>query len=160
MLKSWAIPKGPSLNPADKRLAMPTEDHPMEYAKFEGVIPEGYGAGTVMVWDIGFCRSVKKRPGGKLLSLEETYRRGIMDFHLRGFKLHGRFVLVRSKGATQAGAGRESWLFFKVKDRYADPNGNITRTAANSALTGRSLAQIKKEESGPGAGKSQWKSNK
>src|SRR6266508_4255067 len=95
VLKSWAVPKGPSLKPKDKRLAMPTEDHPMEYADFEGVIPEGeYGAGPVIVWDRGTFRNLTE-DGGKEIPVEEAVERGHVKVWLEGEKLTGGFALTR-----------------------------------------------------------------
>ena len=136
VLVSWAVPKGPSLNPADKRLAIQTEDHPIEYANFEGVIPEGhYGAGTVMVWDKGTYQS---DPDG---SAAEQLSQGELKFTLHGKKLQGGFVLIRT-GLKSAGArNQRSWLLIKRQDEYADPSWNIDRYDW-SVLTGRSLEEI------------------
>jgi bifunctional non-homologous end joining protein LigD len=112
VLKSWAVPKGPSLNPAEKRLAVMVEDHPVEYIDFEGVIPEGsYGAGPVVVWDAGtYEASEPGEPGAQLGS-------GKLSFILRGKKLRGGFALSRfARGQT----GKE-WLLMKKKDGHADP---------------------------------------
>jgi len=113
VLKSWAIPKGPSLNPADKRLAVIVEDHPLEYIDFEGIIPEGsYGAGAVVVWDHGTYEP--SGPGDP----EAQLRSGKIAFSLHGMKLKGGFALARlAKGET----GKE-WLLMKKKDEYADPS--------------------------------------
>src|ERR1700694_4853522 len=134
VLVSWAVPKGPSLNPADKRLAVQTEDHPMEYANFEGVIPEGqYGAGTVMVWDKGTYET-----GG---SAARQLAEGELKFVLHGKKLQGGFVLIRT-GLKSVGARRQrSWLLIKRQDEYADPAWNIDRYDW-SVLTGRNLEEI------------------
>lgn len=108
-LASWAVPKGPSMNPKDKRLAMHVEDHPMEYADFAGVIPAGnYGAGTVEIWDRGRFQPLVDPLAG--------VASGVLDFLLEGDRLHGGFALVKlqkSKG--------DSWLLFKKKDAFADP---------------------------------------
>jgi bifunctional non-homologous end joining protein LigD len=135
-LVSWAVPKGPSLNPADKRLAIQTEDHPIEYANFEGVIPEGqYGAGPVMVWDKG---TYQTDPGG---SAAEQLSQGELKFTLHGEKLQGGFVLIR-RGLTSVGVrGQRSWLLIKRRDEYADRSWNIDRYDW-SVLTGRSMEEI------------------
>jgi bifunctional non-homologous end joining protein LigD len=135
-LVSWAVPKGPSLNPADKRLAIQTEDHPLEYTNFEGVIPEGqYGAGPVMVWDKG---TYQTDPGG---SAAEQLAQGELKFTLHGEKLQGGFVLIR-RGLKSAGArGQRSWLLIKRRDEYADRSWNIDRYDW-SVLTGRSMEEI------------------
>ena len=137
VLVSWAVPKGPSLNPADKRLAIQTEDHPIEYANFEGVIPEGqYGAGTVMVWDKGTYQTDPEGSAPK--QLEE----GELKLTLNGKKLRGGFVLIRTGGLKSTGSrGQQSWLLIKRKDEYADPSWNIDRYDW-SVLTGRSLEEI------------------
>jgi len=134
-LKSWAVPKGPSLNPADKRLAVQTEDHPLEYAHFEGVIPEGgYGAGTVMLWDRGTYEVVGQ------CSASEQVARGELKCTLRGEKLHGGFALVKLRRSEK---GNE-WLLIKHKDTSADPKWNI-EAHDGSVLTGRSLDEIAKD---------------
>jgi bifunctional non-homologous end joining protein LigD len=116
VLKSWAVPKGPSLNPADKRLAVMVEDHPVEYIDFEGIIPEGsYGAGPVVVWDCGTYEA--SEPGDPAAQL----RSGKLAFTLNGKKLKGAFALARfAKGQT----GKE-WLLMKKKDEYADPSWTL-----------------------------------
>jgi len=142
VLKSWAVPKGPSMDPKVKRLAIPTEDHPLDYADFEGVIPEGqYGAGTVMVWDIGTYRDLKSETKGAH-SIEECYDRGHLDIWLDGKKLKGGFRMVRTK----RGGAKPQWLLWKKKDEHAQPGRDILLEAPNSALTGRDLSQIRSEE--------------
>ncbi len=137
VLKSWAVPKGPSLNPKDKRLAVPTEDHPLEYADFEGVIPEGeYGAGTVMVWDIGAYRNITEKKG-QPVSMAEAVPHGHVKVWLEGKKLRGGFALTRFKKSPD-----EAWLLVKADDEAADPETDILEKAADSALTGRSLEEI------------------
>ena len=136
VLVSWAVPKGPSLNPADKRLAVQTEDHPVEYNNFEGVIPEGqYGAGTMMVWDKGTYETDGEDSAAQQLS------QGELKFVLHGKKLRGGFVLIRTD-LKSAGARRQrSWLLIKRHDEYADPAWNIDRYDW-SVLTGRNLKGI------------------
>jgi bifunctional non-homologous end joining protein LigD len=134
-LKSWAVPKGPSLNSADKRLAVQTEDHPLEYGGFEGKIPEGnYGAGTVMVWDRGTFV-----PEGNVDAAQQL-QRGEIKFSLNGEKLRGSFVLVKLRNSEK---GNE-WLLIKHKDVLEDPAYNVDEHDG-SALTGRTLAEIKEE---------------
>jgi DNA ligase D-like protein (predicted 3'-phosphoesterase) len=141
VLKSWAVPKGPSINPIDKRLAVPTEDHPMAYADFEGIIPTGnYGAGTVMIWDTGTYENIKKK-NGKLIPLKECYEKGQIEIILHGKKLHGGFTLIRLTTS-----GQERWLLIKMRDEYADARKKPVTSEPNSALTGRTMAQIKNEE--------------
>jgi bifunctional non-homologous end joining protein LigD len=134
-LKSWAVPKGPSLNPEDKRLAVRTEDHPMDYANFEGNIPEGnYGAGTVMVWDRGTFQAEGTENAAKQV------QRGEIKFGLNGEKLRGSFVLVKLKNSEK---GNE-WLMIKHKDAAVDPDWDID-AHDGSVLTGRVLEEIQAE---------------
>lgn len=111
VLKSWAVPKGPSMNPKDKRLAVQVEDHPLAYANFEGTIPEGnYGAGTVEIWDSGTYTYIEK-----YRSVEEAIEHGILEFKLHGQKLKGLFTLVR----TDMDGKEKNWLLMKKEDAYA-----------------------------------------
>jgi bifunctional non-homologous end joining protein LigD len=114
VLLSWAVPKGPSLNPADKRLAMQTEDHPYDYGTFEGVIPEGYGAGIVMLWDRGTWTPETE-------DVDAALRKGDLKFTLDGFKLKGSWVLVRTGGryAGRSGPPDRSWLLIKHRDDWS-----------------------------------------
>src|SRR5258706_321774 len=132
-LKSWAVPKGPSLDPTQRRLAAHVEDHPMDYAGFEGVIPKGqYGGGSVIVWDRGTWSPVEDPHAG--------YRRGALKFTLDGEKLHGRFVLVRMK--TPDGSDK-NWLLIKERDEYArrGPAGEVVNTLPRSVKTGRRIEE-------------------
>ena len=139
VLKSWAVPKGPSMDPKVRRLAVPTEDHPMAYADFEGVIPEGhYGAGTVIVWDSGTFQNTK----GEDASFAENLEEGHATIQLKGSKLEGKFALIRTK----RGGKRPQWLFFKMKDDYAKPGSDITAELPNSSKTGRSLSEVSEQE--------------
>ena len=144
VLVSWAVPKGPSMNSADKRLAIRTEDHPLEYAEFEGVIPEGqYGAGTVMIWDTGTYDSTNDN-----IPPEQQLAQGKIDIDLHGAKLRGGFSLVRTGKCSAESKGRERWLLVKRRDEYADPSWDIESPRLDrSVLTGRSLKQI--ERGGP-----------
>ena len=137
VLKSWAVPKGPSMDPDEKRLAIPTEDHPIEYADFEGVIPEGhYGAGTVIVWDKGYFENTKEDK-----SFDESLKDGHSTIRIMGQKLKGKFALIRT------GKGdNPRWLFFKMKGEEAESGSNITEEQPNSAKTGRSLEEVAEEE--------------
>jgi bifunctional non-homologous end joining protein LigD len=138
-LVSWAVPKGPSLNSADKRLAVQTEDHPLEYGGFEGKIPEGsYGAGTVMVWDRGTF-AVENLPGRNLDAAQQL-QKGEIKFSLNGEKLRGSFVLVKLKKSEK---GNE-WLMIKHKDAAEDPAWNVDEHDG-SVLTGRTIEEIKEE---------------
>jgi bifunctional non-homologous end joining protein LigD len=134
VLKSWAVPKGPSLDPAVRRLAMQVEDHPVDYAKFEGVIPEGeYGGGTVMVWDYGTYEPENSDNVGDAL------RKGELKFSLNGKKLKGSWVLVRTR--------ERQWLLMKHRDYYTTEE-DVTEVAPVSILTRRTLAEIAEDEGG------------
>src|SRR5437016_4002168 len=136
VLKSWAIPKGPSTNPKDKRLAMPTEDHPMEYGKFEGVIPEGeYGAGSVIVWDFGTYRNLTERNGQEIL-IEDALREGRAKLWLDGKKLKGGYALTR------IGARPVRWLLVKMNDPQANAQLDITKREPPSVLSGKTVEEI------------------
>ena len=142
VLKSWAVPKGPSMDPIVKRLAVPTEDHPMGYLDFEGVIPKGnYGAGTVIVWDIGLYRNLK----GDDADLDRNLDEGHATIWLEGAKLRGGFALIRTK----RGGKRPQWLFFKMKDEQALPGSEILSERPNSVKTGRSLKEVEEQEEPP-----------
>jgi bifunctional non-homologous end joining protein LigD len=136
VLLSWAVPKGPSLNPKDKRLAMKVEDHPLDYGEFEGVIPEGYGAGIVMLWDRGTWQ-----PEGK--TVEEGLKKGDLKFTLDGYKLKGSWVLVRTGGYAGSSRGEDSrsWLLIKHKDDWAGPV-DITTFAPHSVKSGGDFEDI------------------
>ena len=133
VLLSWAVPKGPSLDPATKRLAMMVEDHPIEYGEFEGVIPSGYGAGIVLLWDRGTWTPEVADVGGAL-------RKGDLKFTLDGYKLKGSWVLVRTKGAW-AGGGDRSWLLIKHRDDWSG-NVDITEFAPLSVKSEGDFADI------------------
>jgi bifunctional non-homologous end joining protein LigD len=146
VLKSWAVPKGPSLDPADKRLAMQVEDHPVSYFDFEGTIPEGnYGAGTVMVWDVGTWEPIGNPA--------ETLRKGDLKFSLNGEKLKGEFALVHIKSRRPDSKGTE-WLLIKHRDAYVQPGYDIDKYDY-SVLTKRSLNEIAGD-----AGSAEWTSSK
>ncbi|MGI5372910.1 DNA polymerase ligase N-terminal domain-containing protein [Streptomyces sp. CA-251387] len=142
VLKSWSVPKGPSDDPHDKRLAMPTEDHPLEYEEFEGVIPKGeYGGGTVIVWDHGTYEPLSHDRKGRPVDFDESIERGHATFRLRGSKLHGEYALTRFRGGQDG--DREAWLLVKAgKGSRARAHGTPDPYRARSALTGRTLAQV------------------
>ena len=127
------------MNPADKRLAVRTEDHPLEYAKFEGVIPPGqYGAGTVMVWDFGKYESPEDRPP------EEQLASGKIHVVLQGEKLCGAFTLIKLERQSKNSSRRDYWLLIKSRDEYADPSWDIESPRFDySVLTGRTLEEIR-----------------
>lgn len=144
VLKSWAVPKGPSVNPNDKRLAVLVEDHPLDYADFEGVIPEGeYGAGAVIVWDRGTYGNLKEEAGeGAPVSMADAIEAGEIAVRLEGEKLRGGFALVR----TRMGGNPKNWLLIKMKDTDADPRRNPVENEPASVLTGRTIEKILEEE--------------
>lgn len=142
-LKSWSVPKGPSTDPSEKRMAIPTEDHPLEYADFEGVIPEGdYGAGTVMIWDKGTFENIKEDDDGKQIPLKKSFEEGTVEIYLRGEKLQGGYALIKMKSGKMEG----NWLLIKMDDDKADARRNPVNTETKSVKTGRSLEEIKKEK--------------
>jgi bifunctional non-homologous end joining protein LigD len=158
VLKSWAVPKGPSLDPADKRLAMQVEDHPVSYFDFEGIIPEdNYGAGTVMVWDVGTWQPLSPVPvQGKYVAGTEAeavamLAKGDLKFRLDGKKLKGDFALVKMKGRRPGSKGTE-WLLIKKHDDH-EVEGYDIDAFDESVLSKRSLAEIAGDE-----GSAEWRS--
>jgi bifunctional non-homologous end joining protein LigD len=132
ILKSWAIPKGPSVNPSHKRLAILTEDHPLQYQNFEGTIPEGhYGAGTVIVWDKGTYENLSE------LTPEQSFEKGSLKFQLNGKKLKGGFTLIRFRPP-------KHWLLKKAKDNNANAKTDILKQD-KSVKSGRTIEQIEKK---------------
>ena len=147
-MKSWAVTKGPSTDPADKRLAVRTEDHPISYNTFEGTIPKGqYGGGTVMLWDRGTWEPVTDDPQGELA-------KGKIAFNMHGERMKGRWALVRMKPRSAADAKRENWLLIKEKDEHVRPLGDFLSAATTSITTGRTREEI---ETGNSA---VWNSNR
>ena len=125
VLKSWAVPKGPSTNPKDKRLAIETEDHPLEYASFEGVIPEGqYGAGSVIVWDTGSYVNISKKDGQDI-TLAQALENGHSAFWLEGKKLSGGYALTKTS---------RGWILVKMRDEKADASRDILKESPGSVL--------------------------
>lgn len=140
VLKSWAVTRGPSLDPADKRLAVRTEDHPLDYGAFEGNIPKGeYGGGSVMLWDRGTWEPI---PGKRADDLKD----GHLHFILHGERMKGEWLLVRMKG--RPGEKRENWLLRKVEDSHASDSEDLVGHALTSVLTDRSMAQIQADSGG------------
>jgi len=134
VMLSWAVPKGPSLNPADKRLAMQTEPHPLDYNQFEGVIPEGeYGAGTVMIWDVGVWAPIAGDRLGTVEDVDRQLAKGQLKFLLLGRKLAGAWTLVRR--------GDRQWLLIKHRDEYAALD-DVTRARPRSVVSDRTMAEI------------------
>jgi len=160
VLKSWAVPKGPSLDPADKRLAMQVEDHPVSYFDFEGTIPEGnYGGGTVMVWDVGTWQPLSPVPvdgeyvPGTEKEAAEMLAKGDLKLRLNGKRLKGDFALIRMKGRRPGSKGNE-WLLIKKKDKYVVPGFDID-SYKTSVLTGRTMSEIAGDE-----GSAEWTSSR
>jgi DNA ligase D-like protein (predicted 3'-phosphoesterase) len=143
VLASWAVPKGPSLDPRDKRLAMRTEDHPMDYLEFEGVIPKGeYGGGPVIVWDRGVYENISHTRAGVELTMDEALEKGDIKVFLLGEKVKGPYALVR----TSKPGDREQWLLIKKKGEGADARRRPTSSQPESVLTGRTIEQVLEEE--------------
>jgi bifunctional non-homologous end joining protein LigD len=155
VLLSWAVPKGPSLDPRTKRLAMKVEDHPVEYGEFEGVIPEGYGAGIVMLWDVGTWTP-------QVPDVDAALKKGDLKFTLNGYKLKGSWVLVRTHGrypGARAGGGSESggartWLLIKHRDEWSG-DVDITEFAPTSVKSAGDFEDILGEDT-PAV----WRSNR
>ena len=146
VMKSWAVPKGPSLDPMVRRLAMEVEDHPISYNTFEGTIPQGeYGGGTVMLWDRG---TYEADDGGGPESLRRGYHKGELRFVMHGKRLRGGFVLARLRRP-----GRPQWLLIKRRDDFADPERDITAEETTSVVTKRTMEQI-------ASGRRVWHSNR
>lgn len=151
VLKSWAVPRGPSEDPRERRLAVATQDHPLEYRTFEGVIAKGgYGGGTVIVWDQGTYHPLSHDRWGTPVSFEQALEDGHATFWLDGTRLHGEFALIRFKGGGSGAPGAEVWLLIKARDGQATHDGPDVPDpyAARSARTGRTLAQVAAEEGG------------
>ena len=139
VMKSWAVPKGPSLDPTVKRLAMQVEDHPIEYNQFEGTIPAGeYGGGTVMLWDRGTYTYYESVPD-PAAALRAGYEKGDLKFELKGKRLHGSWVLVRIKRGDPA---KPQWLLIKHRDKFAREGFDIVAREVTSVATGRTMEAI------------------
>lgn len=136
VLKSWAVPKGPSLNPTEKRLAALTEDHPLSYATFEGIIPEGYGAGTVIVWDTGTYENLNEKNGEKI-SMSQAFDNGHIKIELNGKKLKGAYALTKFRD--------RDWLLVKVNDEYADARRNPVSTDPESVISKKTIKKLDKQ---------------
>lgn len=141
VMPSWAVPKGPSLDPKIKRLAIMTEDHPLDYATFEGTIAEGnYGAGQVIVWDTGTYENIKHDHEGNLIPLAECIQRGTVEIFLHGKKLQGGYALIR----THLAEGKD-WLLIKMRDRYADSKNDPVKSKPESVLSGKTIEEVKND---------------
>jgi DNA ligase D-like protein (predicted 3'-phosphoesterase) len=143
VMKSWAVPKGPSLNPKVKRLATPTEDHPLEYQDFEGTIAQGeYGAGTVVVWDAGTYRNMTEQRGQEV-PMDLALGGGHAAVWLAGQKLTGGFALTRFRTGKD-----EAWLLVKMSDDHADAGADVLVDRPESVLTGRTLDEVAAQDGG------------
>ncbi|MBN2267536.1 MAG: 3'-phosphoesterase [Candidatus Babeliaceae bacterium] len=136
VLKSWAVPKGPSTDPREKRLAALTEDHPLEYAYFEGIIPQGYGAGTVIVWDVGTYDNITEK-NGKQITMSEAFDNGHIVLFLHGKKLRGGYAITKFR--------ENDWLLVKMDDQYADARRNPVNTEPESVLSGVTIKELDKK---------------
>jgi DNA ligase D-like protein (predicted 3'-phosphoesterase) len=138
VLKSWAVPKGPSTDPREKRLAMPTEDHPLDYIDFEGVIPEGnYGAGPVIVWDTGTYENRNRDRAGKTVPMGAVLAKGHASFALHGKKLEGAYALTRV-----AAGPKPRWLLVKMRDAAANLRSDVVAARPESSLSGRTIEEV------------------
>ncbi len=138
VLVSWAVPKGPSTDPHDKRLAIETEDHPMDYATFEGIIPEGnYGAGSVIVWDKGTYENIKEKDGA-IIPMNECHTNGQIEIVLHGKKLQGGYALVR----THLDGKKNQWLLIKMNDDHADARRNPVSSESKSVLSEKTIEKL------------------
>ncbi|HXI86607.1 MAG TPA: DNA polymerase ligase N-terminal domain-containing protein [Parvularculaceae bacterium] len=140
VLKSWAVTKGPSLDPSVKRLAVRTEDHPIDYRNFEGVIPSGYGAGTVILWDRGWWAPQEDPHAG--------LKKGLLKFTLHGERLKGGFALVRMKPRAGEKMGPEHWLLIKERDEEANERGDPTRKWTRSIKSGKTIREMSASSGG------------
>jgi len=141
VLKSWAVPKGPSLDPAERRLAVRTEDHPLDYAGFEGVIPAGeYGAGPVIVWDAGYYDNLKRDRNGREVPMARCVEDGRVEIALEGRKLTGGFALVRTR--LDPAKTRENWLLIKMRDTSAAAGADPKVAHPESVISGRTIAEM------------------
>ncbi len=137
VLKSWAIPKGPSLSTKQRRLAVLTSDHALSYFDFEGMIPEGeYGGGTVLLWDIGTFKNIRRDKNNKVVPLQRCFDEGVLEIEIEGEKLKGGYALFHFR--------ENNWLLVKKKDTFASDKVDITKTKPRSVKSDQTLAQLKK----------------
>ena len=142
-LKSWSVPKGPSTDPKVKRMAIPTEDHPMAYANFEGTIPEDqYGGGTVMIWDKGTFKNLKTDEENNPITLKKSYDMGTVEIQLKGKKLNGGYALIKMKSGKMKG----NWLLIKMDDADADARRNPVNTENKSVVSNKTMDEISEEK--------------
>lgn len=135
VLKSWVLPKGPTLDTHLKRLAIATNDHSLEFSNFEGIIPDGeYGAGKIIIWDKGELQN-ETYDGEKLIAIEKAYKKGKIIFSLKGKKLNGKFTLLKTNK-------NKNWLLLKYNDYYAKNNYDITKEMPKSIYSGKLIEDI------------------
>lgn len=145
VLKSWAVPKGPTVDSNDRRLAVQTEDHPLDYIDFEGVIPEGeYGGGTVLVWDNGWYENLRAQKDDDARDMAGSIEDGFVEVRLDGEKIRGGYVLKRTNGEGE----KSRWLMIKMKDDAADARRKPTETEPSSVKTGRDLSEVAADADG------------
>ncbi|OHB52763.1 MAG: hypothetical protein A2Y12_09985 [Planctomycetes bacterium GWF2_42_9] len=143
VLKSWAVPKGLSTNPTEKRLAVRTEDHPFDYKDFEGIIPEGqYGAGQVIIWDKGTYINITQDSNSRAVSMKDALNNGKVEVFFEGNKTKGGYAFIRMRQAKDA---KENWLIIKLKDKYVDSLPDDLEELGQSVVNGKTIADIKKE---------------
>jgi DNA ligase D-like protein (predicted 3'-phosphoesterase) len=152
VLASWAVPKGPSLDPRDKRLAVRTEDHPLEYLEWEGVIPKGeYGAGQMIVWDRGVFQNISETRAGEPMELSKAIEVGDVKIFMLGEKIKGAYALVRTSPTERVAPGgapprqQEQWLLIKKRDEGADARRKPTSSQPESVLSGRTIEDLRRE---------------
>lgn len=144
VLRSWAVPKGPSTDPSEQRLAVATEDHPLSYADFEGTIPDDqYGGGTVLVWDAGRYTNLKMDGEGQPVSIGDQLEDGHVTVWLHGEKIRGGYAFIRTDGDR-----RERWLLVKMDDGEADARRNPVSTEPESVLSGLTMEELAEDDSG------------
>ena len=143
VMPSWAVPKGPSLNPAVKRLAVMTEDHPLDYRNFEGIIPKGeYGAGPVIIWDRGTYKNIKEDDEGNLIPMKTCLKDGRIEIFFNGKKIKGAYALIRTGDKS---VERSRWLLVKMRDEYAHARKNPVSSHPESVKTGKTIKDWKKK---------------
>src|SRR4030088_2583794 len=154
-MKSWAVPKGPSLDPSVKRLAMQVEDHPIDYNTFEGTIPKGeYGGGTVMLWDRGtYSSDVASSPDEEEDAIREGLKRGDLKITFHGERMHGSYALIRMKFARDGSSSKPQWLLIKHRDELASDQ-DVVAENLTSVDTGRTMEEIASEK------RKVWRSNR
>lgn len=141
-LKSWAVPKGPSTNPDEKRMAIPTEDHPLDYANFEGKIPEDqYGGGTVIIWDKGTFENIRSNEKDEVINLNKSFKEGVLEIKLKGKKINGGYSFIKMKSGKMKG----NWLLIKKDDSEADARRKPVNTENKSVISAKTIKDIEND---------------